>query len=111
MKGATENGDQPIEIMPEGARQLERAESRAAQGCSGCGKTGASKIIRGATGLAKAALGIDRAPPEAKKDRWAACLGCSELNWKMRLCRACGCFVLAKLRIMAERCPRGRWRE
>ena len=57
--------------------------------------------------------------------RWAACTACPELveppitllyqvavaKGDDRVCGACGCVAARKVRLVTERCPRGRWGE
>ncbi len=64
-------------------------------------------MVRGAVGVAKAALGVQAAPVEVVRARWAACLACAEHDCGR--CIACGCFTGAKVRVAGESCPRGVW--
>jgi hypothetical protein len=41
--------------------------------------------------------------------RIAICKSCPQLIKGVNLCRSCGCFAPAKVRIMNESCPQGRW--
>lgn len=66
-----------------------------------------SDLVRGAVGVAKAALGVQAAPAEVVRERWAACLACAEHDCGK--CTACGCFTGAKIRVAGESCPRGMW--
>lgn len=75
------------------------------------------QIVHGATGLAKAALGIEATPPDKLTIRARACYGnapdkppCVEnTGGKFQRCRQCGCLVSAKIRVNSERCPLGKW--
>ena len=64
-------------------------------------------LVRGAVGVAKAALGVHAAPDETVRARWAACLACDAHDCGR--CTACGCFTGAKIRVAGESCPRGVW--
>jgi hypothetical protein len=64
-------------------------------------------LVRGAVGVAKAALGVQAAPTEVVRARWAACLACEDHDCGK--CSACGCFTGAKVRVAGESCPRGAW--
>jgi len=76
------------------------------------GLTAAATIARGAAGLAKAALGIDRADPEIVAFRRRTCGGCPDVVLRLGViqqCRRCGCGILPKTLVKGERCPAGRW--
>ena len=64
-------------------------------------------LVRGAVGVAKAALGVQAAPADVVRERWAACLACESHDCGR--CTACGCFTGAKIRVAGESCPRGAW--
>lgn len=79
-------------------------------------------IIYGAAGLAKAALGIDKAPDEVIQFRRDMCRGCDEATRNenridrptkglttFSQCRLCDCFIAPKTRISSEKCPLGKW--
>jgi hypothetical protein len=68
---------------------------------------GVGDLVRGAVGVAKAALGVQPAPSEVVRARWAACLACADHDCGR--CMACGCFTGAKIRVAGESCPRGVW--
>lgn len=76
------------------------------RGCCG-GRRRASRVAHGAVGLAKAAIGLDRAPADVIHARQHICLHCDRLA--KGFCRACGCLVAAKIRLRAETCPIGKW--
>ncbi len=42
-------------------------------------------------------------------NRIAECKACSSLN-KLSVCKECGCFMPAKVRLMGSECPRGKWK-
>ena len=64
-------------------------------------------LVRGAVGVAKAALGVQAASDETVRSRWAACLACDAHDCGR--CTECGCFTGAKVRVASESCPRGVW--
>ena len=64
-------------------------------------------LARGAVGVARAALGRDRAPEDAITARWDSCLACEKHD--RGVCLACGCFVGAKIRLASSACPEARW--
>lgn len=76
---------------------------------------GCNKIVRGAVGLAKAALGVDAVPRETSTARREICLACDRSRvvsvgvGKVRQCDECGCVIAAKVKIASERCPLGKW--
>lgn len=78
-------------------------------------KTGIKKIMHGVSGLAKAAIGADKADKSEIKRRREICQGtettprCQLWNPKLNTCRACTCFLPAKIRIKSEHCPINRW--
>lgn len=82
--------------------------------CSGCGgnKTPLSPgmVAKGVRGLAKVAAGIDNAPEAVREERRRICAECLgvELGWRTE-CPVCRCFIKAKTRLKAERCPDGKW--
>jgi hypothetical protein len=92
--------------------------------CSSCQKAAAAvgTIHKGASGLARAALGIGQAPVEVIERRRRECCRCEHLTGPvstatngspqltaLNLCRLCGCFVIAKTTLCAEKCPQNRW--
>jgi len=64
-------------------------------------------LVRGAVGVAKAALGVQAASDEVVRARWAACMACESHDCGR--CTACGCFTGAKVRVAGESCPRAIW--
>jgi hypothetical protein len=72
----------------------------------------AVKIKQGMMGLAKAALGIDRASDELIRQRTEICRGCEHAKFvagKLASCGLCGCIIKAKVRIPREHCPIKKW--
>jgi hypothetical protein len=71
------------------------------------------KISNGFTGLAKAAIGNDRAPSDKVKSRRTICLKCPQAVVFSEVlpirCKSCGCILMAKTRIAGEKCPEGKW--
>jgi hypothetical protein len=78
-----------------------------------CSKT--STLARGAIGIAKATLGINRADPDTVERRRVICRECPEaapcVGSIVRRCKCnlCGCLIRAKTATADERCPGGRW--
>jgi hypothetical protein len=60
-------------------------------------------IIAGAIGLAKAAIGMDPAPADVRRQRRALCLTCE--HRKGRRCGVCRCLIVAKVRLAGSVCP------
>ncbi|MGC4070217.1 MAG: hypothetical protein QM784_37265 [Polyangiaceae bacterium] len=92
--------------------------------CSSCRKATAAvaAIRRGASGLTQAALGRGQASADVIERRRRECCTCEHLIGPFaasgsganqltatNLCRMCGCFVLAKTTLRAEKCPIHRW--
>jgi hypothetical protein len=89
-------------------------------GCAGCDKKINRKAMkkrreegrtkrwaRGAKGLAKAALQMDKAPATLVHERRGICHACEHL--RNGRCDICKCFILAKGRLLSEDCPKGKW--
>jgi hypothetical protein len=71
----------------------------------------AGQIAHGAAGLAKAALGINRADDAAIARRQAICNACPEVivTLGIRRCRVCRCVLAAKTANADEKCPLEKW--
>lgn len=70
----------------------------------GCGQ----RIARGVVGLAKAALGVDKADDAEIERRLSLCLACEHVKATLGVvnrCDLCGCAIKAKIRIKGEACP------
>jgi hypothetical protein len=64
-------------------------------------------LLRGAIGLAKARLGIDRASPKLIGLRRELCFHCPQRRgW---FCARCQCLVAEKAKVLTEQCPLGLW--
>lgn len=72
--------------------------------CSAC-----SRLRRGAQGVAKVVLGVDRSTPELVERRLAVCRACEHLRGVK--CGLCRCYVEFKARLRSEECPDGKWRD
>ena len=83
------------------------APANPSQGCGGCAKAGLARIVHGAAGLAKAALGLARATDETIADRTRLCRACGD--YRHGFCGRCGCLIAGKVRISSEKCPAGKW--
>lgn len=82
----------------------------------GCGCRGAvHHIAHGAAGLAKAALGMDRADEATIERRRNTCRACPHARpcvgnvVKKCTCDRCGCLLRAKTANAGETCPEGKW--
>lgn len=74
--------------------------------------SGLQTIARGAKGIAKAMLGIDKAAPEVVAARKATCLGCEHVRIAGGIidqCALCGCAIRFKILIAREKCPADKW--
>jgi hypothetical protein len=82
----------------------------------------AKKVVRGATGLIKAATGIGTVSLEVMQKRRDVCRECPEATrnpdpkfavnkglTKRSRCRMCKCFIAAKTKVASERCPLNKW--
>jgi hypothetical protein len=67
----------------------------------------AQTVTNGATGLVKAALGLDRCDDATLAHRRATCAACDQM--RDGRCNLCGCLLAAKQRLAGERCPIGKW--
>jgi len=67
-----------------------------------------SMISRGAVGLAKSFLHIDRPSEEVIEKRWAICENCE--FYKHWQCTVCGCIASQKVKVASESCPKGYWK-
>lgn len=47
------------------------------------------------------------APKNIVEKRIATCKGCEQL--KLNRCQACGCYIVVKAGMDAEKCPEGKW--
>ena len=82
-----------------------------------CGKM--HKIVHGAAGLFKAAVGIDAAEQAVVDARTKLCLDCphnvapvmGRLSGiaGLRQCDICSCLIKAKVLLASEKCPEGKW--
>ena len=65
------------------------------QPCGGCAKTGLTRIVHGAAGLAKAAIGLERASEETIRKRDHLCHACE--RYRRGFCAQCGCLIVARV--------------
>jgi len=49
------------------------------------------------------------ATEEVVSQRWDICKGCPFLIKSTSQCKKCGCFMVAKVRMGAAKCPIGNW--
>ena len=72
----------------------------------------ARHIARGTVGLAKAAVGLDKADGITMIKRWAICESCAssvKTAGIVQTCAQCHCMLRAKIRLARERCPLNKW--
>jgi len=97
--------------------------------CNGCTSKvsrAASAIAHGATGIAKALLGVDPVTKEVRDERIAICKACEfaapgKINRDKKVycgklwdglihdTGTCGCLISLKVLVASESCPVGRW--
>jgi hypothetical protein len=65
------------------------------------------RVAHGATGLVKAAFGLERCDDATLAHRRATCAACDQM--RDGRCNLCGCLLAAKQRLAGERCPAGHW--
>jgi len=81
-----------------------------------------TKIARGAIGVAKAVIGVDRANDATVQTRRDVCRECphakrnhARMNrptkglTNLSQCARCECFIVAKTLLAGEKCPEGKW--
>jgi hypothetical protein len=79
-----------------------------------------TRFFRGALGLSKVAMNLDRAPIEVTAMRQHQCNRCPQLTtatstWPLHLkfgpygCSKCRCFIGPKTTLAGEKCPLGKW--
>ena len=49
------------------------------------------------------------APKVVRQQRTKVCRGCPEFDSGARQCKACTCFIDAKVSVLVEECPAKRW--
>ena len=76
----------------------------------------AKTIVKGAIGLTKVALGIDRATDEVIAARLAECLKCPHRMFgtpqkltSLSRCRLCNCLVKQAAKVSSKKCDAGIW--
>jgi hypothetical protein len=73
---------------------------------------GFHKLATGAAGLAKSAIGINRAAAEviaSRRDECDACPHARVMLGAFQHCGLCGCLTAAKTTLANEKCPAGKW--
>jgi hypothetical protein len=68
--------------------------------------------LKGAVGITKAALHVDRAAEPLIRQRRAICAACPQAtagSSKTSRCTVCTCFIHPKSATASEKCPEGRW--
>jgi hypothetical protein len=78
--------------------------------CQECPK-GAKRILVGAIGIGKAMAGFDRPEVAEIQRRVSICNSCTSGSILLDkwLCPACKCLIAAKIRILSQSCPLGKW--
>ena len=67
------------------------------------------RVVQGAVGLTKHAVGKDRATKEEAERRWAICSSCEHFEMGICVGGGCGCHLSAKVRLDSYRCKLGKW--
>ncbi|MBI1335506.1 MAG: hypothetical protein GC164_00930 [Phycisphaera sp.] len=83
---------------------------------------GARVLVRGALGVSRATVGVDRVGEQTFVDRKRICASCEaasprkatgiqglKLLTPMSRCKDCHCLIQLKTSLATERCPRGKW--
>ena len=73
---------------------------------------GLRTALKGAVGITKAALHVDRAPEVLIRKRRSICAICPQANAgssRTSRCLACTCFIHPKTATATEKCPLSRW--
>ena len=76
------------------------------------GFSGGNRLIRGAAGIAKAAIGRNKVDGIVMMRRWALCGDCPhavKVAGIVQTCGLCGCILRAKIRLAGEQCPADKW--
>ena len=75
------------------------------------------RVFRGAAGLSKSIMSINKAPDEIIQDRLKICRECefsvgprSYPERKVK-CKKCGCLINHKVRLKNSFCPIGKWKK
>jgi hypothetical protein len=92
--------------LVDGTPQPARGRSR------GLVEAGLHTLVSGAAGLAKSAVGIDRAAEAVIESRRAICNACPRARVALGVfqqCGLCGCLTEAKTTLANEKCPAGKW--
>ena len=90
--------------------------------CGSCNKSVAQTVVAGVVGMSKVALGIDIAPEDIIESRRDKCRQCEHASrnrsdkfkkfnglTSFSRCAKCNCFIAAKTKLEAEKCPKGLW--
>lgn len=88
--------------------------------CSKCNQAW-DIVQKGALGMAKVAMGVEKTDDAKIKQRLMKCQQCAHLKRVHKdiavhadigladTCQVCGCFIRAKVRLQNEKCPDGKW--
>lgn len=70
----------------------------------------ASDIVEGFTNLLKSKLLISESDiDELAEKRMSVCNSCEFKKVVTNRCRACGCYLPAKTRVLKQKCPKNKW--
>lgn len=47
---------------------------------------------------------------EISDERWSECLECPERDPDLNQCKVCSCFLVLKIELATEKCPRRKWK-
>ena len=87
----------------------------ACKGCKGKKKIGLLRGLAAAMGdmanggmkLFLSQIGAMKASDEQIGDRKSKCIECD--SYDFGVCNECGCFLAAKVSLVGEQCPKGKW--
>lgn len=99
---------QPTPEAAEAAQRQREAALAEQQARHEAARPGAwERLRKGAAGLTKVALHIDRSDDDLIAERKAICEGCEHL--KGNTCDLCGCWYSQKVKLAHETCPASKW--
>jgi len=76
-------------------------------GCKTCAAKGLKRLLIGGAKLLKSELGIDASDEETQIDRRNLCESCE--HYDFGVCKKCGCFCAASVKLKQQSCPEGKW--
>ncbi len=88
--------------------------------CKGCGESSKNKrtvlyglaaamgnMAAGGMKMFVSQIGALKASDEQINDRKSKCIECE--SYDFGVCNECGCFLAAKVSLVGEKCPKGKW--